>query len=167
MVSRGLVLALVAVVSLTLPTPASARGGGGASLGGLHGGTGFHHGSSGFHHGRSGLRHSAFRGGFNRRQGFSRFDCCFGPVLLGNAFLGPAEAAAYYDDYSYPVYPAPPADVPAPGYEASPPPAPPIFCYVGGCYHLRGNGVNVPYQWVWVPDAPAAPPPPPPAAPKI
>jgi predicted nucleic acid-binding Zn ribbon protein len=32
-------------------------------------------------------------------------------------------------------------------------------CYKTGCYHLQGDGVTVPYQWVWVPAAPAPPPP--------
>ena len=35
-------------------------------------------------------------------------------------------------------------------------------CYAGGCYHLNGDGVNVAYQWVWIPSAPSSPPPPPP-----
>jgi hypothetical protein len=36
------------------------------------------------------------------------------------------------------------------------------ICYAGGCYHLNGDGVNVAYQWVWIPSAPSSPPPPPP-----
>src|SRR5262249_35883310 len=159
MVSRGVVFGLMAVLSLTPTPPASARSGG-ASHGGVHGGAVLH-GSNGFLHGSRGFRHGAFRGGFHRRQAFSQFDCCFAPVLLGNAFVGAVETAA-----SYPVYAVPPADVQALEHEASSPPAPPIFCYVGGCYHLRGNGVNIPYQWVWVPNAPAVPPPPP-GAPKM
>jgi hypothetical protein len=142
-VLRMAVLALVAVVSVTLAAPASEGAGSGR-----------------------GLDQGAFRGGFFRHQGVGRFDCCFGPVLLGNAFLDAADAAASYD-YPYPVYAAPPPDVPAAPHQASPPPAPPIFCYVGGCYHLQGNGVNLPYQWVWVPDPSSVPPPPPSAAPKL
>jgi hypothetical protein len=165
MVPRIVVLALVAVLSLTLVASASAGVGGAAPHGGFHG-SGFQH--SGLH--GTGFHRGAFRDGFHRRQGFSRFGCCFGPALVGGAFLDAADAAAYYND-PYPVYPAPPADQQAPLYPAPPPyqapPAPPIFCYVGGCYHLQGNGVNLPYQWVWVPDVPAGPPPPPPGAPKI
>jgi len=97
-------------------------------------------------------------------QGLNRFGCCFGPVAGGGVFLGDAEADSYYA-YPYPVSAAP-AYQPAPADEA-PPVAPPVFCYVGGCYHLHGNGGNVPYQRVWVPAVPGAPPGPPPAAPRI
>ena len=31
-------------------------------------------------------------------------------------------------------------------------------CYSTGCYHLRGDGVTIPYSWVWVPAAQALPP---------
>jgi hypothetical protein len=34
-------------------------------------------------------------------------------------------------------------------------------CYVGGCYHLAGDGVTTAYQWVWVPSVPVLPPGPP------
>ena len=30
-------------------------------------------------------------------------------------------------------------------------------CYVGGCYHLAGDGVTTAYQWVWVPSVPVLP----------
>ncbi len=26
-------------------------------------------------------------------------------------------------------------------------------CYVGGCYHLQGDGVTVAYSWIWMPAA--------------
>jgi hypothetical protein len=60
--------------------------------------------------------------------------------------------------YSYPapvvyvsprvVYAAPPA----------PRPAPAVVRYPHGSWELRGDGINVAYQWVWIP---ATPPPPP------
>jgi hypothetical protein len=34
-------------------------------------------------------------------------------------------------------------------------------CYVGGCYHLAGDGVTTAYQWVRVPSVPVLPPGPP------
>jgi hypothetical protein len=32
--------------------------------------------------------------------------------------------------------------------------------YSTGRYELRGDGVAAPYEWVWIPNPPAAPPPP-------
>jgi hypothetical protein len=77
--------------------------------------------------------------------------------------VGAAVAPPFYT-YPYPVYAAP-ADVQTPVYEAPASAAPTVVCYVGGCYHLQGNGVSTPYQWVWVPAAPAPPPGPPSAPP--
>jgi hypothetical protein len=31
--------------------------------------------------------------------------------------------------------------------------------YSDGRYELRGDGVSVPYRWVWIPNPPRAPPP--------
>jgi hypothetical protein len=150
MLRRVMGLALVPVLSLTLAAPASAGARGGAFHGGFRG-NGFHGGGfrGGFHH------------GFHHHRGFHRFGCCFGPVVVvGSVFLGAAVAAPYYGD-PYPVYAAPPAYEPAPAYQARVSAAPPVVCYVGGCYHLQGNGVSVPYQWIWVPAVPAPPPGPP------
>jgi len=72
-------------------------------------------------------------------------------------------AAPFYGSPD-PVYAAP-AYAPAPVFEAPVSSAPPVVCYSGGCYHLQGNGVSVPYQWVWVPAVPAPPPAPPSAPP--
>ena len=49
------------------------------------------------------------------------------------------------------VYLAPPA----------PSPAPTVVHYPHGSWELRGDGIRVAYQWVWIPAA--SPPPPPPA----
>ena len=67
--------------------------------------------------------------------------------------------------YPYPVYQEP-VYLPGPSYqpETQMSVAPPVqreVCYVGGCYHLQGDGVTVAYQWVWVPSVPAPPPGPP------
>src|SRR5712691_3689120 len=131
-------LVLVGVLSFALAVPASADG----FRGGSH--HGFHHGShQGFHH------------------GFHRFGCCFGPVFVGGLFLGAALAAPYYYPYpyAYPGYSAP-VYAPAPAYQTQAYVAPSVqreVCYVGGCYHLQGDGVTVAYQWVWVPTAPPPP----------
>ena len=86
-----------------------------------------------------------------------------GPGVVGSGFVGADVADPYYA-YPYPVD-APQIYQPAP-VNQPPSVAPPDFCYDGGCYHLKGDGVSVPYQWVWAPALPPSPPGPPPAAPK-
>ena len=147
MLRRIVSLALVAVLCLALAAPVFA---GQAHGGAFHGG-GFR--GSGFRGG--------FHGGFHHHHGFHRFGCCFGPAIVGGVFLGAALAAPYYAypyPYPYPVY------APGPTYQAPVYAAPSIrrqVCYTGGCYHLQGDGVTVPYQWIWVPAVPAPPPGPP------
>ena len=34
----------------------------------------------------------------------------------------------------------------------------PVIEYPGGRYELRGDGVTIPYNWVWIPDPPGGPP---------
>ncbi len=157
---RIISLALVAMLSLALAAPVYAgRGHGGGFHGGFHHGGGFH---GGFHHG------GGFHGGFH--HGFHRFGCCFGPAFVGGVWLGSAFAYPYYaypyyayPYYSYPyAYPAYSEPVYQPQTQLSV--APSVqreVCYIGGCYRLRGDGVTVPYQWVWVPAVPAPPPGPP------
>ena len=97
--------------------------------------------------------------------------------FVGGVFLG---AALSYPFYSYPSYAYPsyyPYPYAYPVYSAPVYSAPPVYqqqsqltlspsiqrdvCYVGGCYHLEGDGVTVAYQWIWVPIPPAPPPAPP------
>src|SRR5882672_4700557 len=69
------------------------------------------------------------------------------------------------------VYASPPASYDPPTTYYSPPPSGTVSVapaptqnvvqYPHGRYELRGDGVTVPYRWVWIPN----PPPPPPAAP--
>jgi hypothetical protein len=153
MVKRAISVALIAVLSFALAAPASAARGHGGFTRGTHA-AGFHAG--GFHGGF----HGGFRGGFHH-HGFFRFGCCFGPVIVGGVY----PYYAYYP-YPYPAYDTPAYDpTPASVYATSPVYAAPSIqrqvCYSGGCYYLQGDGVNVAYQWVWVPTAPAAPPGPP------
>ena len=90
----------------------------------------------------------------------------FVPSTFGGSVIVPPSVsfgAPYYGDppvaYDPAVVYAPPegmvSAVPAP------PSLPPVIEYPTGRYELRGDGVTMPYLWVWVP----APPPPPPAAP--
>src|SRR2546428_13029657 len=51
-----------------------------------------------------------------------------------------------------------------PGVGARAPPYPTVVQYPHGRYELRGDGIQMPYQWVWIPNPPL-PPPPPAAAP--
>jgi hypothetical protein len=80
-------------------------------------------------------------------------------------------APAYYDPFTYaapPVTYAPPVAYAPPDSRISLAPAPPpsaptpnVIEYPNGRYELQGDGVRIPYTWVWIPN----PPPPPPAAP--
>jgi len=71
-----------------------------------------------------------------------------------------------YDASAYapaPVYAAPPVYVPVVVPVASSalpaaPPRPGVIEFPEGRYELRGDGVNTPYTWVWIPNPPAAPP---------
>lgn len=86
----------------------------------------------------------------------------WGPgVFFGGLALGAALAYPYYA-YPYYAYPYPYAYSAPPVYEQAPTRSAPLVqrdvCYANGCYHLYGDGVTQPWQWVWTP---AAPPPPP------
>jgi hypothetical protein len=87
----------------------------------------------------------------------------------------------WYDDTAGPYYPP---NYPETGYDpssayapttaysptpggtislGSPPPMPSVIEYPTGRFELRGDGITVPYRWVWVPKPPSAPPPAPPS----
>ncbi|MBI1728493.1 MAG: hypothetical protein HYR50_14625 [Candidatus Rokubacteria bacterium] len=83
-----------------------------------------------------------------------------GPWLFGIAALGATSTILAPRVYAYPAYP-PVVYAPAPVVVA---PYPSVVvipqaqvsiqrtaCYPDGCYYLQGNGVQVPYQWVWMP----------------
>jgi len=144
MLQRVIHLTLVVVVSLALATPASA---------GMARGGGFQTGFGGGGHG------SESRGGFHHHR-VQRTGCCFGPVAVGRAFLGLGIAEPTY--VSTLAMDAGVLDAPAAAEQPTVIVAPPIFCYFGGCYHLQGNGISVPYQWAWVAAGPGQPPAPPP-----
>ncbi len=75
------------------------------------------------------------------------------PVVVARPF--------YVERPYYPsTYAQSPASAPAPRYAAAAPRYSNVVHYPHGRYELRGDGIQVPYQWVWIPN----PPPPPPAA---
>lgn len=104
------------------------------------------------------------------------------PVFANPAFIGSFGSAAFvpsivgvpsFADYAPSnVYipsdayaPAAPAYAPAPPPVAAPPPLPTVVDYPTGRFELRGDGMTVPYAWIWIPKAP--PPPPEPPAPPV
>ena len=95
-----------------------------------------------------------------------------GNFFGGNAFWGgssyigtpsvvvTAPMAPEVSDATTVVYASPAMYPPAPAMPVSIPPALPTAMVVehpGGWYQLRGDGVTTPYNWVWIPKAPAPP----------
>jgi hypothetical protein len=143
-------LGLVGMLSLVLAARVYADGGRGSGFHGVH--VGMH--GTGFQH-KAGFQH---RGNFHR-------GCCLGGAFVGWPVGTTVLADPYYAyPYFYPVY------VPTPDYQPQPqvyltPPAQSEVCYVGGCYRLQGDGMSVPFRWVWIPTVPEPPPAPPTAPP--
>jgi hypothetical protein len=83
------------------------------------------------------------------------------PFLYDTSVYGPAPAYTAPPVYVSVVVPAASSAVPAA------PARPSVVEYLEGRYELRGDGVSTPYNWVWIPNPPAAPPAPtsPPPAP--
>ncbi len=77
------------------------------------------------------------------------------------AVYGGYDSASYGSSYAY---------APGPAIATSVPSMPTVVEYPGGRYELRGDGVTVPYVWVWIPNPPLGPPAtlaPPPAPPAL
>jgi hypothetical protein len=103
-------------------------------------------------------------------------------VIVGTPLLGYGYGYGFgLPSYAYaapvpddpPMY-APPPPVYSPSAAYPPPPPPPSTLqrtveFPDGHYELRGDGITVPYRWVWIPNPPTSPPPdavpPPPPAP--
>jgi len=79
----------------------------------------------------------------------------FNQLFFPFAYARPVYAAPVYSVPAYPVYVERPVYYQH-GY-------PTVINYPHGRYELRGDGIQTPFQWVWIPNPP--PPPPPPAAP--
>jgi len=67
-----------------------------------------------------------------------------------------ASGSPAYPAYPEPLYAPAPAGQPQTQLSVAPSVQREV-CFVHGCYHLQGDGVSVPYSWVWVPAAPAPP----------
>lgn len=164
-------LTLVASVAL-VPAPVLAQRVSGGSGGGRVV-VGSPAGSRAFAHHRSAPGSFAPRSFFSHR-GFAPFGAVvvYAPLAYGSPdYYDPPLAygsPAYYDP---PVAYAPPAMYAPPTggtLSLAPPPSPmpTVVEFPTGRYERRGDGITAPYQWVWIPNPPAAPPAaPPPAAP--
>jgi hypothetical protein len=72
------------------------------------------------------------------------------PTVYHGSYVTSYYPAAYYHaPYSAPVYYPPRA------YAYVAPSPPTVVQYPHGRYELRGDGLSVPYRWVWIPGAPA------------
>jgi hypothetical protein len=170
-------LALLVTGLQTQAADADGRRGGGQGRAQFHSGgqfrsgTNFHSSSSGFHNHGHFKHHN--HGHFKHHN---HFKPGFGSVFIGTPFV---VYSAPYGYYAPPTYYAPPAYYPPPVYYGPPaayappanasvtvapaPPMPTVIEHPHGRYELRGDGVNTPYTWVWIPNPP--PPPAPPASP--
>ena len=152
---RARVILTIAAVTLAVaPTQALAQRMGGAARAG--GGGGSHRG--GFHHNSPGGQ--TFPGG----RGFVHRP--FGGIVV---FAPPFwyGSDSFYDsgsDYRpAPAYGAAAYGPAMGGTLALAPPSPStpsVIQYPTGRWELRGDGLTIPYRWVWIPNPPTAPPPP-------
>src|SRR6266403_1591469 len=117
------------------------------------GGRGFHASGHGFHGGGRGF-HGGGRGFHGGGRGFGHFQHRpFGPRLIVVAPFSP-----------FGFYSTSPFAYSSPGVDYGPPlsqdvqPIEREAVFPTGRYVLRGDGVNVPYTWVWIPNPPTAPP---------
>lgn len=178
---RALAVVTVSAILLTsiAIAPAGAHG-----HGGLRGARGFNPGGGfqgfnpgggfqGFNPGHAGRAMPPRVSKHGRFVPHHRFHRSF---ATGGYLIGAYGAPVYYDSafgdpllYDTSVY------APAPGYTAPPvyvsvvvpvvtsavpaaPARPSVIEFPEGRYELRGDGVSTPYNWVWIPNPPAAPP---------
>jgi Domain of unknown function (DUF4124) len=83
----------------------------------------------------------------------------YGAPLYYDSTLGDS---LVYDRAAYapaPVYTTPPVYVPFVSHAVPAAPArPSVIEFPEGRYELRGDGMAIPYNWVWIPNPPVAPP---------
>lgn len=117
--------------------------------------------------------HAGGRTATNIALGLASF-AVFNQLVGGFLHARPVYAYPAYAPYSVvverPYYVERPVYYAAPAYaypspivvQPAPPTYPTVVQYPHGRYELRGDGIQTPYQWVWIPNPP---PPPAPAAP--
>jgi hypothetical protein len=152
----GIVLVIAAAALAVTPIDALAQRMGGGVRSGSHGGgshRGAHNGGPG---GRS-FAHRPFGGGF----------IVLAPPFWYGSDLsydpGPAYPSALaYGPAVYPGVGGPGVGGPGVGgtlaLAAPTPPTPSVIQYPTGRWELRGDGLTIPYRWVWIPNPPSAPP---------
>jgi hypothetical protein len=158
----GRVWLLVAVFLAGLPASALAQARG-------HAGRPSPGPSAGFH---SGFAHHHFGGRFHHRTTTvtvfawpffgAPLDYYAPPVYTPPVVYTPPPVV--YPSVAYPPATsyAPPSvaysPAPPPPTSPPPPPMPRSVEFGSGRYELRGDGLNTPYVWVWIPNPPSAPP---------
>lgn len=149
----GVILAVAAAALAFVPTDALAQRMGGGARAGDSGSS--HHG---FHNGGPGGR------SFGHRPfgAFGRGVVVFVPPFWYGSDLGydPGPAYAPTPSYGPAVYGSGVGGTLA--LAPATPPTPSVIQYPTGRWELRGDGLTIPYRWVWIPNPPAAPPTPPP-----
>jgi hypothetical protein len=178
---------LALVGGLVFPPVVAAAGAFHGTAGGHHavgGGRGFsarpfvHHPGSRFparpfvhHHPFFHHRHPFF-GGFGSFGEFASPVVYVAPSWSCSDPYGYGSPCDSYDPYTYYRPPVTYASMASPGPGAvsaislapAPPPAPTqpprpnVVEFPSGRYELRGDGMTVPYTWVWIPNPPSAPP---------
>jgi len=85
------------------------------------------------------------------------------PIVVGGTYF--VQQPSYQPSYSQTAYAQSPyqsayaqSAAPAPRYAAPAPRYSNVVHYPHGRYELRGDGIQVAYQWVWIPNPPAPPP---------
>ena len=78
------------------------------------------------------------------------------PVNYAPAYYEPPSSYGAPISYGPPVSYAPPL---SPTVSVAPAPTPSVVQFPTGRYELRGDGVSMPYTWVWIPNPPTAAPP--------
>jgi uncharacterized protein DUF4124 len=120
--------------------------------------------TSGGHHGHGGHIHR-HHGRFHHRHFPAFVPYTFFSYVPPVAYSAPAVVSPSIVVNTSPTVYAPIVvnSGPAPVAAAAPAPAaapmPTLVEYATGRYELRGDGLSVPYVWVWIPNPPLAPPP--------